>query len=268
MIYKTLSFLFLILFPVNVIGQDLNIDSLKKELENYIWVKSSNDWNAYTIKYMNKDSLVVYEIPYNRNGEIENDIWDLAFYCYRYDKKGRNIENRYYDIDGKLHFTDWPPIVKTEYDDKDRKIRADYFGEDEKLVSRFEYEYDEQDREIEFRDYNKDLKLEDITKTEYRDDGKIIIETFFDNQNKLMSNDFGVSLFYSKYLTNNREQLLEKRFLDADEKLVNITDKVTKKEYAKIVYSYGLRESWIKVEYFDSNNKFVGETWQYDPNDR
>ena len=132
---KKALYLFLLSFAfIPVFAQTLNIDSLKKELVNYTQIKSSNQWNAYTIKYLNEDSLVVFEIPYNSAGEIDKDIWGLAFYYNKYDANGCPIEKRYYDVNGKLHFTDWPPVIKITYDDQGRKIRQDYFGEDEKRV--------------------------------------------------------------------------------------------------------------------------------------
>lgn len=95
---KHLSIIML-LFLIHQSGLcQINLDALKIEFEKiYIQERSGNDWNAYTIKYLNKDSLVRFVIPFNRKDEIEESIWGIALSEYKYDEKEREIERRYYN---------------------------------------------------------------------------------------------------------------------------------------------------------------------------
>lgn len=256
--------LFLILIAGESLGQ-LNRDSIKAELNKYIPVKHKNDYNAYVIDYLTKDSLVVYKIPYNSKGEITADFWGIAFYINKYDEKGRYIEGRYYDINGKLHFSDWPPIDKTQYDLNNNTIRIDYFGEDEKQFGRFEYVYDSENRVIEFRDLNKDLQIDKITRYEYKENGKVVLEKSFTKDNKIISDRYGIAIYYKAYQDEKREKIIEKKYLDADGNLVLKKNASATIEYAIETYTYGLKKDWIKIEYYNQKNEKVGETWQWDP---
>ena len=160
---RHLSIIILIIIIQQIGLCQINLDSLKIELEKtFIQERSGNDWNAYTIKYLNQDSLVRFVIPFNRKDEIEESIWGIALSDFKYDEKGREIERRYYDKKGMLHFSDWPPIIKIYYDDKDQIIRKDYFGTTEKPVSgfaRLEIDYNNEGEVIEERMYNGEYKL-------------------------------------------------------------------------------------------------------------
>jgi hypothetical protein len=135
------------LLLVSGINSQINVDSLKSELKKLGQLERESDvFAGNKVKYINKDSLVLFEVFQDSEGNITEELIGLSIYAYKYDDKKRLIEKRYYDKKGKLKFTDWPPIVKNKYDNQGNKIRVDYFGEDKKLVSRFEYDYDEQGR--------------------------------------------------------------------------------------------------------------------------
>ncbi len=249
----------------------LSLDSLKIELEKkFVQERSGNDWNAYTIKYLNKDSLVRFIIPFNRKNEIEESIWGIALSEYKYDDKEREIERRYYDKNGVLHFSDWPPIIKIYYDDKDRIIRKDYFGTTEKPVSgfaRLEIDYNEEGEVKEERKYNGEYKLDGkraVTRFEYKDSNKVVIESRYNQDLELVINE-NVAYRKDKFLSKQREKILETRFLDKDKKLVEIEDSFSKIKYAIVKYTYPENKNGMEIKKYDSKMNLVNESWQYIP---
>jgi len=261
--HTLLPFILLLVISVKSFSQ-LNKDSLKAELKKYTPVKHNNDFNAYTIRYLDKNKLIIYAISYNAKGEIDADFWGIAITHKKYDALGRCIEGRYYDINGKLHFSDWPPIDKTQYDAHNNKTIIDYFGEDEKQTNRFEYVYDSEGRIIEFKMFNKDLQIVHITQYEFKENGKVVLEKSFTGDNKIISDANGVAIYYKSYENEKREKIIEKRYLDIDGKLVLKKDQPSTIGYAIEIYIYELKKNWIKIEYFNQENIKVAEKWEWD----
>lgn len=249
----------------------INLDSLKLELDkSYITERSGNSWNAYTIKYLDQDSLVRFIIPFNQKGEIEESIWGIALSQFKYDKQKREIERRYYDKKGNLHFSDWPPIIKIYYDEKNRVIRKDYFGETEKPVSgfaRIEFDYNKDGERSEERMYNGKYELDgdrSIVRFEYQDSNKVVIESRF-NQNLELVKLNNIAYVRSEYLSSEREYLVETRYLNENKELTLIEDSFTKMQYAIEKYTYNKNGKGAKIEKFDQEMNLVHESWKYIP---
>lgn len=249
-------------------AQQLNIDSLKANLISYHQVKvdesSPYSEHAYSVLYMNDDSLVLYKIPYDETGKITSDGWGLSIYQYKHDFEGREIEVRYFDKDGKLYFTDWRPIIATEYDKRGNKRFVKYYGANEELLSVFESRYDRKSREIKKLIFDDSLQLERVTKTQYKEKGKVVIKSRYDASGNLLQQNSGVSKYYYRYQTLEHKILLERRFLDANGKPFDITDDSGRKYY-KVLYTYGLKENWVKLSHFDSEGNSTGESWRFEP---
>lgn len=239
----------------------INLDSLKAELEKtHIQVKSSNDWNAYTIKYLDKDSLVRHVIPYDKDGEIEESIWGIALSSYNYDSQGREIERRYYDSKGNLHFSDWPPIIKLDYNKQGLLWRKAYYGEDEKILEGLaiiEFQYDKDGDIIEDKTLNGNLESTRITRFEYNKEKNVVIETNYDENTKFISRQ---KLLYK---TRDREIILEVHNLDQSDNYMEVKHATSNKYYSVMKYSYDFKPNWVKIELLDKDLNKVHEYSQY-----
>lgn len=241
----------------------INLDSLKVELEKtHIQVRSSNDWNAYTIKYLDEDSLVRHIIPFNQDGGIEESIWGIALSSYAYDNEGREIERRYYDSKGNLHFSDWPPIIKLEYNKQGLLWRKTYYGEDEKIldgVARVEFLYDKDGDVIEDKTLNGKLEPTRITRSAYNDEKSVVIETNYDGSNEFISKKKFV------YKTKDREIILEVHNLDKSDDYIEVNHSISNKLYSIMAYNYDFKPNWVKIELLDKDLNKVHEYSQYVP---
>ena len=268
---KIYSFIIGVLFFPKIADCQINLDSLKIALDtSFVQERGDNGWNAYTIKYLDQDSLVRYIIPFNAKGEIKESIWGIALSQYNYDKKGREIERRYYDEAGMLHFSDWPPIIQIFYDDKDQVIKKDYFGKTEEPVgglARIEFDYSEDGEIVEERRYNGDYELSGerpITRYEYQDSNKVVIESSYDQNGTLVIHE-NVAYRRDEYQSSEREKLLESRFWDKDKKLTMVVYEFSKIEYAVVKYSYDENGKGAKIKKYDSEMNLVNESWKYIP---
>lgn len=241
----------------------LNLDSLKVELEKtHIQVKSSNDWNAYTIKYLDQDSLVRYIIPFSRDGKIEESIWGIALSSYNYDDQDREIERRYYDSKGNLHFSDWPPIIKLEYNKQGLLWRKTYYGENEKILdglARFEFQFDEDGDIVEDKTLNGQLEPIRLTRFEYNEEKDVVIETKYKGNNEFLSRQKLV------YQTKARENILEVHNLDSSDNYIEIKHRTSDKLYSIMSYNYDFKPNWVKIELLDKDLNKVHEYSQYVP---
>lgn len=258
------------LFLSTALDAQINLDSLRTESEReYIPKRSSNGWNAYTILYLNEDSLVFYEIPFNHQDEIEEDIWGIALISNRYDKMGRVIETRYFDRNGNLTFTDWPPIIQYSYNKRGLLESKMYLNKNEEPVSsyaRLEIDYDDDGDQIEDRMYDGDFNLTDencITRYEYNKEKNEVTRSRYNKDNDL-HDPLGWAYLVEKFETDERQVLIERRYLDRNRQLTNGNNR-SKQNYAIIRYKHGLRANWIKLEHYDENDQFIKETWQYAP---
>lgn len=225
-------------------------------------MRSSNDWNAYTVKYLDQDSLVKYIIPYNSDGEVEENIYGIALSSYSYDEQGREIERRYYDSEGKLHFSDWPPIIKLEYNEKGLVRRKTYYGEDEKIMmnlARFEFEYDEDGDIIVDKIYNGKLELIRSKNLEYNTSKNVVIESNYEENNEF------VSRYKIVYETNGRERMLELHHFNESNEYIEIENKTSGEFYSVMVFHYDFKPNWAKVELLDKDLNIVHEYSQYVP---
>ena len=235
----------------------INLDSLKTALEKtHIQVKGSNDWNAYTIQYLDQDSLLKHEIPYSREGKIQESIWGIALTSYSYDKQGREIERRYYDAKGNLHFSDWPPIIKRAYNKEGQLWRKTYYGEDEKILeglARFEFRYDDDGDIIEEKTLNGKLETTRLTKFEFNEGKNVVVESNYNDNSEFISRQKLI------YQTKERKKLLEMHHLDIDNNHIEIKHSSSKIDYSIMRINYNFEPNWVKIELLDKDSKKVHE---------
>lgn len=235
-----------------------------------IAIRGTNGWNAYTIKYLDQDSLLRAELSFDRSDQIEESIWGIALSMFEYDQKGRQVEKRYYDAQGQLYFSDWPPIIRLYYDEEDRIIRKDYFGKTAKPVSgyaRIEFDYDMDGELVEERQYDGQYKLRAgraIKRMSYENEGKTRITTYYD-QNKELLIDKGIATYHETFRTANRAYILERRFLGEDGQLVETEDTFSGLRFALVRFHYGESSQGVRIEKFDAQMNLVNESWQYVP---
>ncbi len=249
----------------------MNLDSLKNELEgSFVEEMGSNDWNAYVIRYLDKDSLVKYVIPFDKDGAIEEDVWGIALTEYKYDDKNREVQRRYFNREGALHFSDWPPVIRIYYDDKDRVTKEEYLGINEEPVisfSKIEFKYNFKGELLEERMYGETFDRigeKAITRFAYEDSSRVVIASEYTHSGELVVSE-NVAYRSDEYLTSERKKLIETRFLDKNMELTGIVDIFSEDKYAIARYSYPPGENRMKLEKFDSKMVLISESWQYLP---
>ena len=261
------------LFPVFVVlcgfssSAQMNLDSLKTELEKiYIQERGSNDWNAYIIKYLDSDSLSRYILSFNSDGEVEESIWSIALEAHQYDSLGRNVESRYYDINGQLYFSDWPPIIRKEYYLNGKIAAKSYFDIDEKPVKNYarnEYVYDDRGNLIESRMLNAELLSpgeRSVTRYEYSNDDKTVTTSYHNGKGDISLND-STAFTQESYVSSKREKLLSVKTFDQHMK-PSSRNEFNGNDFHEIRYTYDLRPGYRKAEWFDLDQKLVYEGWQ------
>lgn len=257
----------LFLFFTLGVNAQISLDSLKLELEKkYTSTKASNDWNAYTIKYLDGDSLTRFILSFDEEGQVEEDIWSIALSAYEYDSLGRGIERRYYGINGKLYFSDWPPIIRINYHQNGKKSAERYFDVDDKPLKKYaetQYDYDIYGNVIEERMVNDELLpmgARSIHRYEYKNDGKTVVDAFF-NENGELFLDENHGYTETTYKTSKRDTVVELRYLDAKKEPTMVED-YGGRSHCAIRYTYGLKAGFKKAERLDTKNKVIDVTWE------
>ena len=278
------------LFSYAKLFAQFSLDSLKMELDKQYTIDTlvHNDGKGQFLDYLNKDSLRVARLVVDMSGNIKMGSGPTgnAFFTWAYDEEKRCIEYRQYNIHGALQWGTAPPIMKYYYDDQDRKVRSDYFENDDRPCehhARYEEEFNEEGEVIEIRryDYKGRYELSIATRYEYQNGGTVVIKSEYDKDSTLVMKN-NVAFTRHEYLTNKRKVIIESRFLDKHMNLVMTKEKFDRFEYAVIRYTYyknweeapdninwyGNEEQWArlrergkKMVYLDTNMNFIGEVW-------
>ncbi len=256
----------LLLFSITVSAQ-INLDSLKLELDkNYLSAMASNDWNAYTIKYLDKDSLTRFVLSFDSDGKVEEDIWSIALSSYEYDSLGRDIERRYYDINGKLYFSDWPPIIRITYHENGKVSAERYFDVDDKPIKKYaetQYDYDDQGNVLEIRIVDDKLHPmgdRSIHRFTYKNEGKTVLEAYFNEDGELFLDD-NHGYTETTYITSKRDTVIGIRYLDAKKEPTMVED-YGGRSHCAVRYTYGMKAGFKKAERLDTKNKVIDVTWE------
>jgi hypothetical protein len=238
-----------------------SIDSLKNEVSKLIISDIKYEFGTEFTKYINQDSLVLFEVYYNDSNQISNSSWGIAFVEKKYDAMGRIIESKSYNALGLLKGADSPPIVKIIYL-KDNITQKNYYNGDMSFSGRIEVYFDSLGREVKFIGYDKLLNREMKKVTEFIDSVNVTLVKYYDADDKLDKNEFGVSVWYTKYSSRNHDFITETQVLNKKMKLVDcLNDGYDKKEksYSKVLYIKLANESKIKVQQINKKNIVVNE---------
>ena len=179
----------LIFFCLNHSFSQINIDSLKSELKNFEQIKypQSEFYDFYIIKYIDIDSLILFEVKHSIDGEIAEYLYGPSIISYKYDNKKRCIEKQKFDKYGQLKNFESPPMVVFGYDENNNITKIDYFNKYKQRVGRSEFVFDTNGNEIEYKILDKNLKIEKIIRTEYKDNGRIKITKYYDENDNLIN---------------------------------------------------------------------------------
>ena len=208
------------------IGQSINIDSLYKTIKTtHRYEKFPHDWNDHLLKFYNQENLVVYILRFDENNKIDESIGGIALSMFLYDSLGRSIEDRYYNKQGKLQKSDWPPILKTTYNEQGQIFSKTYYGEDNKpmsVLAKIEFYYDSTGKVIEERSFDENFKLTGpvcITKFEYNEKNNIVYISEYDNAYKIHLRR-GYAYEVEVYESSKRKNLLERFYLDINKEKI------------------------------------------------
>ena len=251
----------------------IDLDSLKLELEKtHIQVRGSNNWNAYIIKYLNKDSLTEYTIPFDREGNIDESIFGIAMTHYEHDEIHRHKVHRYYDKYGKLHFGDWPPIIVYTYNDSGQLANYAYYVNEWQPVKQFaktSYIYNKFGDVVEERKFDYDTSyvlrgMYSIERYAYKNDRRTVTKTYHDSVGNLSLGRLGYYMEETTYKSKQREIVLETRYLDQTGALMDVPDRPLNTVHAMKKYIYDLRRGFVKIELYNAKGELVSERWTRD----
>ena len=225
----------------------LDLDSLKTELDKrYKPQKETGGWANHKLIYSNEAGKPEFSLALDREGKPAEGAFGITLTMYKYDNKGRVKERRYYGPNGKLHFSDWPPVIKEYYAENGKPSRKDYFGEDGQPISSFcrlEIDYNKEGDPVEERMFDWEGKYvlkgdRCVTRFEYSEGGRVVTESRYNGNGDLNAAD-GVAYTVETYRSSARELLLEKKYLDESGAPVMIVPPYNlTKPHSRILYDY------------------------------
>ena len=177
-------------------------------------------------------SLVEHDV-YDEEGNIivKEKIWRRDRYrskvVYKYNEKGTLIEEQDF-YDGELQY-----ITKYEYNEKDKKIKTQYFeySDGEELKHTTKYEYNDKGLVTEKIEYDKQSKLINKAVYEYNNKGSVIE----------LQNFEGEKLEYTtKYEYNDKGLVTEEIEYDPQDEIIN-----------KAVFEYNDNGDVIELQNFE-----------------
>src|ERR1039458_10289448 len=85
------------------------------------------------------------------------------YYLYKYDRDGNLVEDKWYDVSGKLEYK-----IVNKYDSNEKKMESFSYGEDGKLLSRYSYRYNDKGNIVEEAEFNSNDKPVGIVQYIYK----------------------------------------------------------------------------------------------------
>lgn len=219
-IMKTLLTIIFILTS-NFVFSQIKLDSLMNELSNPKKYKLTAP-----VKYMTEDfqrfestdKKELYDVYLDSTGKLSNYI-ELSVVYRTLDLQGRQLKTIGYNRDGTYYLWDFPPIKEMIYK-KDTTIETNY-NYKYMFSSRKTTITDKKDRIIEIIYQDKESNNYDRTINKYNDSLNELTITRYDNNNKLIKDKNGVVFIYQKLDSINKKEIVEQRFLDINNKLVD-----------------------------------------------
>lgn len=227
-----------------------------------------NNEKGYAMVKYERDSkgLITKKSYYNEKGKLFLYNDNYAIEKIKYDSRYNIIEIRLYDGSGSLGAKDGIAIIKYVYDSRSNILEQSYYDDKEHLcydsdgISISKCTYNDKGKETSWASYGTDgkpilnkYKYCKYTLT-YDERGNVIMKRFYDDKGKpCLKNDTGHFASVRKY--DEKNYLIEFKYLGLDMKPINITD-----GYSKIVYSYCNNYENLICRYYDVNGKLVKET--------
>jgi len=213
--------------------------------------------------YASQDSLEIYRINFDLNGELINSSgWGIAIACSHLDSLGRKIESSQYDKDGTLAETDTPPIIETVYFDSISMEQTNYRNSDRSIEGRMENTYDEQRRVIEMRWYDKNLNLESRTTYDFDDKNRTRTERSYNSSSELQISKCGRAIHVITYEEGSFAEYnfytwVEERFYDEVMNLVDCSHNYSFDKQFSIVKREKLGNNRMKFTLLNAKNEIV-----------
>ncbi|MDB5258700.1 MAG: hypothetical protein JWM14_3395 [Chitinophagaceae bacterium] len=216
------------------------------------------------IRYKSNNSLETYDLYVDSTGKF-NELIGVAIVYKEYDDKGRELQRIGYGLDGKYYFWDYSAIIKTNYFG-DSTIR-DYYNRNNKLTDRIITVVDKQGRTICLLEYDHFLKLHAKTTHEYNTIRHEVVTKYWDNNNKLKPNFWGVCIHIEKFDPISPDSKTEEYFYNEKKKLVD-------GDHEGLSRNSGFRFKYSQIKkrvkdaedfflYYDSKGNLVCEKDQY-----
>jgi len=259
---KLLPFLIFLLLS-NCGFSQLDIEKFKAEIEDFTVVETTTERDTWVIKtYASPDSLLVYEVAYNKQGEMVNGSWGVAIDKRLLDEKGRVIEYTYYGVDGEFATLDTPPIIRKEYYDYLLFERTSYLYADSTLAGAIESEFDDKGRVIEERSLNEYSQLVHRTTFEFDDEKQSCTIKNFNVESELESSKCGCAIrviFYENGVFDqyDHSNWREERYYDKQMKLVDCVHKYFIEEDFSIIERENLDDNRMRLTFRNRKNKIV-----------
>jgi formylglycine-generating enzyme required for sulfatase activity len=222
--------------------QQYQIDSYGNIVEERFRVKDGHSKENYEAKMtrwiFDRKNNTITKIYYGIDGKITiikpESPWQQGYSIIKtcYDKDGNEIEVMHLDSTFTLvsGFIDGIAIHKNAYDSVGNRIEERYYGVDYLPknnifgVSIFKNKYDKYGNHIEMKYFDKDGKLGGIIKTDYNNDGNIVMEAFYDQHGNLSNSPSG-GYAIKKFDFDESGKLIRTTYIDQNNKVVKVDQK-------------------------------------------
>ena len=240
----------------------INVDSLQSKLANFKLADSVSTEEMIVKTYASFDSSETYRVNYDLDGNLMNDeFWDIAITCRKFDSKGREIEFSQYEKDGTLAERDTPPIIQSIYNDEELTRTVLYLNENREPEAIMEQHYDNFGREIKLSWFDGSGNLKDYYTYTFDDVEHTRTERHFDAKSNLQTNGCEAAVIQIKFAESgfieDRTTWLEERFFDKHMKLIDCEHYYINERPYSIVVRTPINENSFRMVLLNSKHEVI-----------
>lgn len=263
-----------------IIGIMLSMSQAKSIAQNYRMLETKNlreevrnvGTDVIEKSYYDTENHLVRILNYNEQGNLVPNQLGIAAYEYKYDNKGKQTEQRFYDTSLNLYkpTIEGPSVIKYLYDDENNKMSVEYYNSNEQLLSNdvavVQTEYDKQGRLVEERYFDNNKQLLDsracIIRYKYDKKDRLVEERYYNKMDQLsyrLGDGSNEDYAIKQYVYNNNNRLSEKIYLDEKEEPM-------KTGASRIVYVYADNGKMLEKIKYNAAGKVIDKNFTNRPN--
>ncbi len=248
------------------------LDSIRRSLAGTYRVQlDSTGMGVNVERYVDSEGLVKYLFYLHEARSSEWTGFQRVVYLENlHDSLGRTIEQRYFDRFGKAHCTDkrnksarvFPSRWEYDYDEENLLVEKRAYRCGKELMKEqaiWRMSYNEEGYLVERRQFDgrgKQKKRTGHRSIEYRDSGRVAIVSFWKTNGKLLRTR-GTEKYAYRFEDSTQANIVEIRYLDNSENLVNRRSKSDGPSVARVTYRYFPQSHEARVNKFDKRGKLL-----------